>query len=64
VREKPALAALKEVVAERASALDLPEGLLCARRNLESLLVTRQWPAGLEGWRHEILHDALLAKLD
>ena len=63
-REKPALAALKEVVAERATALDIPEGLLCARRNLESLLVTRQWPAGLEGWRREVLHDALLAKLD
>ncbi|MGH8173879.1 MAG: ribonuclease D [Rhodanobacteraceae bacterium] len=64
VREKPALAALKEAVAERARELDLPEGLLCARRHLELLLVTRQWPPGLEGWRREVLHDALLAKLD
>ena len=63
-REKPALAALKEAVAERARELDLPEGLLCARRNLESLLVTRQWPAGLEGWRREVLYDALIGKLD
>jgi ribonuclease D len=63
-REKPALAALKEAVAERAHELDLPEGLLCARRNLESLLVTRQWPASLEGWRRAVLYDALIAKLD
>lgn len=62
-REKKTIAAMKEVVAERALALDLPEGLLCARRHLETLLATRQWPAALEGWRGEVLRDALLAKL-
>ena len=64
VREKQALTALKEAVAERARELDVPEGLLCARRHLESLLVTRQWPASLDGWRREVLHDALLARLE
>ena len=38
--EKTALAALKDAVATRARELDLPEGLLCSRRHLETLLVT------------------------
>ena len=63
MREKSALAALKSVVTERATALDLPEGLLCARRHLEALLVSRTWPSGLEGWRRDVLHDALMARL-
>ena len=63
IREKPALAALKDVVVQRARELDLPEGLLCARRHLESLLVTGRWPAALEGWRREVLSDALMAAL-
>jgi len=62
-REKPVLAALKEVVAARASELDLPEGLLCSRKHLESLLVTRRWPNALGGWRRDVLHDALIAVL-
>ncbi len=62
-REKKTIAAMKDVVAERARALDLPEGLLCARRHLESLLATRTWPSALAGWRAEVLRDALLAKL-
>jgi ribonuclease D len=62
-REKPVLAAMKEVVAARASELDLPEGLLCSRKHLESLLVTRRWPAALGGWRRDVLHDALIAVL-
>jgi len=62
-RGKKTVAAMKDVVAERARALDLPEGLLCARRHLESLLATRQWPSALDGWRAEVLREALLAKL-
>jgi len=62
-REKSALGALKEAVAERARELDVPEGLLCARRHLESLLVTRQWPGALDGWRRGVLFDALMARL-
>ena len=63
LREKPALTALKDVVAERAKALDLPEGLLCARRHLEYLLTMRQWPVALDGWRREVLFDALMSRL-
>lgn len=62
-REKSAIAAMKEVVAARAAELDLPEGLLCSRRHLESLLATGQWPAAIEGWRRSVLHDALVALL-
>jgi ribonuclease D len=63
VREKSALAALKDAVAKRAGELDLPETLLCARRSLETLLITRRWPRALDGWRHGVLHDALLPRL-
>ncbi|MEO5625937.1 MAG: HRDC domain-containing protein [Dokdonella sp.] len=62
-REKATITAMKEIVAARALELDLPEGLLCARRHLESLLATRRWPATLEGWRRGVLHDALVALL-
>jgi ribonuclease D len=54
---------MKEIVAAKATSLDLPEGLLCARRHLESLLATRQWPAALEGWRRGVLHDDLMTLL-
>jgi len=63
LREKPALAALRDAAAERAKALDLPDGLLAARRHIESLLVTRRWPSALEGWRRDVLHDVLMPLL-
>jgi ribonuclease D len=62
-REKQVVSAMKEAVVARAKELDLPDGLLCARRHLEALLATRQWPASLEGWRRGVLHDALMARL-
>ncbi len=62
-QERRAITALKEIVVARATELDIPEGLLCARRHLETLWLTRAWPAALEGWRREILHDALMARL-
>ncbi|MBL0165139.1 MAG: HRDC domain-containing protein [Xanthomonadales bacterium] len=61
--ERRMIRSLKEIVCTRASELDLPEGLLCSRRHLESLYVSRQWPAALEGWRKPLLHDALMARL-
>ncbi|GAA0720082.1 ribonuclease D [Dokdonella soli] len=61
--DKTVIAAMKEVVAARATELDLPEGLLCARRHLESLLAARRWPSALDGWRRDVLHDALVALL-
>jgi ribonuclease D len=63
LKEKPALAALRDAAAARATELDLPEGLLAARRHVETLLVTRRWPAALEGWRRDVLHDALMPLL-
>jgi len=63
LREKQALGALKDVVVAKAAELDLPEGLLCARRHLEALLVSREWPASLDGWRRGVLHDALMERL-
>jgi ribonuclease D len=62
-RDKSIVSDMKSVVAARALELDLPEGLLCARRHLESLLAGREWPAGLEGWRREVLHDGLMERL-
>lgn len=63
LKERRAIAALKEHVVARATELDIPEGLLCSRRHLETLWLTRRWPASLEGWRREILHDVLMAHL-
>ena len=62
-REKQIVSAMKEIVVARAKELDLPDGLLCARRHLEALLATRKWPTSLDGWRREVLHDALMARL-
>jgi len=60
---KGPLKAMQAVVAERAAELDIPEGVLCPRRHLESLLATRTLPKELEGWRSTILRDELLARL-
>ena len=62
-RQKQTIAAMKDFVVTRARELDLPDGLLCARRHLEALLATRRWPASLEGWRREVLHDGLMERL-
>ena len=62
-KQKRALAAMKEAVAAVATSLALPEGLLCARRHLETLVFDRRWPDALEGWRKPLLHDALMSKL-
>jgi len=53
------LKALQAAVGERAAALDLPDGLLCARRHLETLLQDGEWPTALEGWRREVLEAPL-----
>ncbi|ANB18569.1 ribonuclease D [Dokdonella koreensis] len=61
--DKRVIAALKAFVNTTALQLDLPEGLLCARRHLESLLATRRWPTALEGWRRQVLFDGLMTRL-
>lgn len=62
-REKRQLAALKSVVVAKATELGIPEGLLCARRHLETLIADGVWPIALTGWREALLRDALEAKL-
>jgi len=62
-REKQVVSAMKDAVVARAKELDLPDGLLCARRHLETLLATRRWPSSLDGWRRDVLHDALMTRL-
>lgn len=57
--DKQALKALQAAVATVAEREGLPEGLLCARRHLESLLEGRGWPPALEGWRRELLEPVL-----
>lgn len=63
-KQKRALAAMKDVVNATATELNLPDGLLCARRHLETLYFDRRWPDALEGWRKVLLYDALVSKLD
>jgi ribonuclease D len=58
---KKAITAMKLVVDEKALELDLPGGLLCARRNLDELVVGGEWPEGLQGWRRDVLHAPLMA---
>ena len=57
------LKAMQACVLEHATALNIPEGLLCAKRHLETLLQERHWPDALHGWRSEILEADLMALL-
>jgi ribonuclease D len=61
--EKRLINTLRDEVALIAQLHDLPEGLLCPRRHLETLVGDKAWPAALEGWRKELLFDALMAKM-
>jgi ribonuclease D len=54
---------MQDAVARIALEQQLPEGLLCARRHLETLLATRSWPTALDGWRRTLLEAALLPLL-
>lgn len=57
--DRQAIKALQAAVAAVAAQHGLPDGLLCARRHLESLLEGRGWPPALDGWRRELLEPAL-----
>ena len=54
-RSKPVRSAIMEL-AER---LEIPEGLLCNRRQAESLVASGEWPEALQGWRRELLEPVL-----
>jgi len=60
--QKRRLTALRDEVAAIAQRLELPEGLLCPRRHLETLVYDGVWPQALDGWRRPLLHEALAAK--
>lgn len=56
---------LRDVVAERAAALELPPELLVRRRDCEELLRSGQLPPILAGgWRRAVVGDELLDRLD
>ncbi len=57
--DKTKLKAMQEAVAGIAATLEVPDGLLCARKHLEALLEGRGWPNALEGWRRDLLEPAL-----
>jgi ribonuclease D len=57
--DKQRLRSLQDAVAALAASLEIPEGLLCARRHLEALLAGQGWPDALQGWRRSLLEPAL-----
>ena len=57
--DKERLKRMQEAVVAVATGLDVPEGLLCARKHLEVLMEGRGWPDALEGWRRSLLEPAL-----
>lgn len=61
--QKRTIAAMKESVVALAAELNVPDGLLCARRHLEALVFDREWPEALEGWRKGLLYEALMDKI-
>jgi ribonuclease D len=57
--DKQRLRNLQDAVARLALSLEVPDGLLCARKHLEVLLEGRGWPRTLEGWRRSLLEPVL-----
>jgi ribonuclease D len=57
--DKDRIKRMQEAVAALATSLDVPEGLLCARKHLEALVEGRGWPGALEGWRRSLLEPVL-----
>lgn len=56
---KATLKRLQETVASLSRDLELPDGVLASRKNLESLLESGQWPAALGRWRRNELEPTL-----
>lgn len=58
--EKRAINEMRSAIDTLATQLDLPPGLLCARRSMEELVMSGGvWPEALEGWRRGVLYDRL-----
>ncbi|HXP01303.1 MAG TPA: ribonuclease D [Luteibacter sp.] len=60
---KRAINEMRSAIDTLATQLDLPPGLLCARRSMEEFVMSRTWPEALEGWRRGVLFDRLSALL-
>ncbi|MCB1561704.1 MAG: ribonuclease D [Xanthomonadales bacterium] len=58
-RSKP----VRKAIAALAERLNIPEGLLCNRRQAEALVASGQWPDPLQGWRRELLEPELAPML-
>lgn len=58
--DRETLKRLQQAVTDIALQLDIPEGTLAARKQLEALLASGQWPDALGGWRRELLEGALM----
>ncbi len=58
-RWREPLKRMQDAIAVLAAELNLPEGLLCARRHVETYLSTRDWPRALDGWRRPLLEPRL-----
>ena len=54
---------LRDEVARIATRENIPEGLLSPRKHLEALVGEGAWPAALEGWRRNLLFDALMGNI-
>lgn len=61
--ERRLVGRLQQEVAACAGEIDLPESLLMARRQLEHLVQTGQWPASHCGWRQDLLEARLRSLL-
>ncbi|MEZ2418817.1 ribonuclease D [Luteibacter sp. RCC_6_2] len=60
---KRAINEMRSAIDTLATQLNLPPGLLCARRSMEEFVMTGEWPEALEGWRREVLFERLSALL-
>lgn len=57
----PRLKRMRHLVEQRASELGIAPEILLRKRDCETILRQQTWPAGLGGWREELLGTELLA---
>ena len=62
--DKKLINTLRDDVAAVAAQHELPEGLLCPRKHLETLVGDKCWPAALEGWRKGLLFEVFQARMN
>ena len=60
-QQRRQMQAWRDAIVAIAQRENIPEGLLCSRRHLESFMTDSVWPAALDGWRKPLLFDTLTA---